>query len=127
MSTGFIRKAGRPEVVVTVSGLDFNTPDQFVIEYLNKFGNVLNKQPIYCKGTEGFMMNKYNGTRKYLVDFSQSIMYMGSYHFLDGEVVKISYRGNVETCGRCHKSAKKCPGGGKKKECREVLYTLVST
>ena len=71
------------------------------------------------------MMNKYNGTRKYLVDFSQSIMYMGSYHFLDGEVVKISYRGNVETCGRCHKSAKKCPGGGKKKECREAGGSFV--
>ena len=37
VSTGFIRKAGQPVVVVTVTGLDFNTPDQFVIEYLSKF------------------------------------------------------------------------------------------
>ena len=119
VSTGYIRPAGRPEVVVTVSGLDFNTPDQFVIEYLNKFGNVVNKQPIYCKGTEGFMKNKYNGVRKYQVDFSKSVRQMGSYHFLDGEVVRINYRGNRETCGRCHQGAKDCPGGGKKKECKE--------
>jgi hypothetical protein len=119
VSTGYIRPAGRPEVVVTVSGLDFNTPDQFVIEYLNKFGNVVNKQPIYCKGTEGFMKNKYNGVRKYQVDFSKSIRQMGSYHFLDGEVVRINNRGNRDTCGRCHKGAKDCPGGGKKKECKD--------
>ena len=117
--TGYIRKAGSPEVVVTISSLDFDTPDQFVIEYLNKFGKVINKQPIYCKGTEGFMKDKFNGTRKYLVDFSQSIRYMGSYHFLDGEVVRVSYRGNVETCGHCHKSSSKCPGGAKKKVCKE--------
>ena len=54
VSTGYIKKAGSPEVVVTISGLDFNTPDQFVIDYLNKIGNVLNKQPIYCKGSEGY-------------------------------------------------------------------------
>ena len=45
---------------------------------------------------------------------------MGSYHFLDGEVVRITYRGNVETCGRCHKNARNCPGGAKKKECKEA-------
>ena len=119
VSTGYIRPAGRPEVVVTLTGLDFNTPDQFVIEYLSKFGSVVNKQPIYCKGTEGFMKNKYNGVRKYQVDFSKSTRQMGSYHFLDGEVVRINYRGNTETCGRCHQVAKDCPGGGKKKECKE--------
>ena len=53
--------------------MDFNTPDQFVMEYLGKFGNVVNKQPIYCKGTNGFMKNKYTGIRKYQVDFSKSI------------------------------------------------------
>ena len=120
VSTGYIKKAGSPEVVVTISGLDFNTPDQFVIDYLNKIGNVLNKQPIYCKGSEGFMKDKFNGTRKYLVDFSQSIRYMGSYHYLDGEVVRVSYRGNIETCGNCHKPARGCPGGAKKKECKQA-------
>ena len=119
VTTGYIRPAGRPEVVVTVTGLDFKTPDHFVIEYLNKFGNVVNQQPIYCKGKEGFMKDKYNGIRKYQVDFTKSSRQMGSYHFLDGEIVRISYRGNTETCGRCHQVAKNCPGGGKKKECRE--------
>ena len=119
VSTGYIRPAGRPEVVVTITGLDFNTPDLFVIEYLGKFGTVVNKQPIYCKGTEGFMKNKWNGVRKYQVDFSKSTRQMGSYHFLDGEEVRIHYRGNKETCGRCHQGAKDCPGGGKKKECKE--------
>ena len=66
------------------------------------------------------MKDKFNGTRKYQVDFSQSLRYMGSYHYLDGEVVRVSYRGNVETCVNCHKAARRCPGGGKKKECKQA-------
>ena len=33
--TGLIRPAGKPEVTVTIAGLDFNTPDTLVMEYLN--------------------------------------------------------------------------------------------
>ena len=36
--TGMIRPAGKKDVVLTVAGLDFNTPDNFVVDYLNKFG-----------------------------------------------------------------------------------------
>ena len=66
------------------------------------------------------MKNKYTGIRKYQVDFSKSTRQMGSYHFLDGEVVRVFYRGNSETCGRCHQVARNCPGRGKKKECKEL-------
>ena len=40
--TGVIRPAGKKDVTVRIDGLDFNTPDSFVIDYLNKFGVVLN-------------------------------------------------------------------------------------
>ena len=39
--TGMIRPAGKKDVTFTIVGLDFNTPDPFVIDYLNKFGTVL--------------------------------------------------------------------------------------
>ena len=41
MITGMIRPSGRRDVTVTVLGLDFNTPDALVIDYLNKFGSVV--------------------------------------------------------------------------------------
>ena len=39
--TGHIRPDGRREVTVTVAGLDFNTPDCLVYEYIQKFGGVI--------------------------------------------------------------------------------------
>ena len=31
---------------------------------------------------------------------------MGTFHFIDGELVKVFYRGNQKTCGFCHKTAR---------------------
>ena len=44
---------------------------------------------------------KINNERKYQVDFSDSKMKMGTYHFLDGARVRVYYKGNEKTCGRC--------------------------
>ena len=40
VTTKNIRPSGRRDVTVTVSGLDFNTPDTLVQEYIAKFGGV---------------------------------------------------------------------------------------
>ena len=39
--TSHIRAAGKTSVKVTLIGLDFNTPDSFVFEYLSKFGKTI--------------------------------------------------------------------------------------
>ena len=51
--TGSIRPSGRKDVVVTIHGLDFNTPDTFVFQYLSKFGRVVSQNVIYSKYTDG--------------------------------------------------------------------------
>ena len=113
-----IRPSGRKDVTVTVSGLDFNTPDSLVQEYITKFGGVLfSKQVIYARHGQGPFKGKLNGDRKYQVDMSSSRS-MGTYHYLDGERVRVYYRGNTKTCGRCHSVPQYCPGGGLAKECQ---------
>ena len=42
---------------------------------------------------------------------------MGNYHFLDGSKIRIFYRGNEKTCGRCHRTSRSCLGNGIAKEC----------
>ena len=44
-----IRPAGRNDVTVTAVGLDFNTPDAIVRDYLNKFGSVIGDTTVYSK------------------------------------------------------------------------------
>ena len=100
VTTSYIKPAGRNDVTVTVVGLDFNTPDSYVFEYIKNFGRIVNNSVIYCKFTEGPFKGKFNGDRKYQVDFSESKIHMGTYHLIDGERVKIFYRGNKKTCAR---------------------------
>ena len=93
--TGMIRPAGRRDVTVTIVGLDFNTPDGLVIDYLNLFGSVISPTAVYSKFDSGPFKGKFNGDRKFQVDFSKSTRrQMGTYHLIDGNNVRIMYRGN---------------------------------
>ena len=119
VTTKNIRPSGRRDVTVTVSGLDFNTPDTLVQEYIAKFGGVLvSSSVIYAKHGEGPFKGKLNGDRKYQVDMTSTQTQMGTYHYLDGERVRVYYRGNSKTCGRCHLTAQQCIGGGIARECQ---------
>ena len=115
--TGMIRPAGKKDVIVTVDGLDFNTPDSFVIDYLSKFGVAMSNTDVYTKHDMGPLKGKFNGGRKYQVDFSKSSKQMGTYHIIDGSKVRVFYRGNKKTCGRCHKVASLCPGEAVARNC----------
>ena len=118
LRTGTIRPAGRRDVLVTVAGVDYNTPDSLIQEYLEKFGGkLMNQNVIYGKYTEGPFIGKINNERKYEVDFSDAKTKMGTFHFIDGARVRIFYKGNMKTCGRCHQGQADCPGGGISKEC----------
>ena len=125
VKTGFIRPAGKKEVTVTVTGLDFNTPDTFVMEYLGKFGNVINRSVIYDRYKEGAFRGKYNGDRKYQVDFTKSKISMGTFHIIDGSRIRVYYPGNKKTCGRCHMTAENCKGDAVAKSCEENLGVRV--
>ena len=116
--TGAIRPAGRKDVTVTIAGLDFCTPDNLIFEYFKKFGGeIVNNAVIYGKFSEGPLKGKYNGERKYQIDFSNSKVAMGTYHYLDGAKVRIFYRGNDKTCGRCHGNKRTCEGKGIARDC----------
>ena len=103
-------------MTVSVSGLDFNTPDSLMFEYIKKIGGETSNSVIYFKKLEGPFKGKYSGERKYQVDFPHSRS-MGTYHFLDGARIRIFYRGNEKTCGRCHEPARFCPGKGMARDC----------
>ena len=115
--TGIIRPAGKTDVKVTIVGLDFNTPDTFVFDYLSKFGVVTSQTVAYSKFEIGPFKGKYNGERKFQVDFKNASRNMGTFHLIDGCKVKVFYRGNKKTCGRCHKTADECLGKSIAKEC----------
>ena len=115
--TGMIRPSGKADVTVSIVGIDFNTPDKFVFDYLSKFGVVVNQSVIYSKIETGAWKGKYSGERKYQMDFSKSPLSMGTYHLIDGCKVRVYYRGNKKTCGRCHKTAPDCPGDAIARDC----------
>ena len=85
--TGIIRPADKKDVTLSVVGLDFNTPDNFVVDYINKFGSVMSSAVVYSKVESGPFQGKYNGERKYQVDFSKATKQMGTFHIIDGSKV----------------------------------------
>ena len=62
VTTSYIKPAGRKDVTVTVVGLDFNTPDSYVFEYIKNFGRIVSDSVIYCKFSEGPFEGKFNGS-----------------------------------------------------------------
>ena len=116
--TGSIYPAGRRDVTVKVSGLNWNTPDSLVFEYITKFGGQMaSTEVIYDTFADGPLRGKKTGDRRYQVVFNG--VQMGTYHFLDGEKVKVYYRGNKKTCGHCHSTPETCKGVGTAKICKE--------
>ena len=85
VTTSFIKPAGRNDVTVTVVGLNFNTPDTFIMEYIKNFGRIVSNSVIYGKYTEGPFKGKFNRERKYQMDFSEPKPFMGTFHIIDGE------------------------------------------
>ena len=51
------------------------------------------------------------------MDFGSNSTPMGTYHIIDNCKVRIFYRGNSKSCGRCHQFANNCIGGGLAKNC----------
>ena len=51
-----------------------------------------------------------NRERRYQVDMSEALWGMGTYHYIGTKKVKIIYKGNSKTCGRCHEDQHRCPG-----------------
>ena len=116
--TGVIRQMDHTEVTVSIRGLNFNTSDTVVMEYLGKHGKVICDKVVYEVASDGPFKGLKNGNRKYKVDFRGGIN-MGTYHIIDGAKIEIRYPGQRRTCGRCHKISSDCLGGGIGKLCQE--------
>ena len=91
VKTALIKPMDKNEVSVLVKGLNFNTPDTLVKEYLNKHGKVISEKVIYEVESDGDFKGLKNGNRKYLVDFSNG-RNTGSFHIIDGANVQIFYQ-----------------------------------
>ena len=103
---------------MVVMGLDFLVEDNIMFDYVKKFGGkIVSEMVIYGKDKQGPFRGMLNGERKYLIDMSEAVCGMGTYHYIGNNKVKILYRGNSKTCGRCHEEANRYPGRGIANKC----------
>ena len=83
VKTGLIKPMERKNVSVTIKGINLNSPDSLVMEYISKFGIIVNSKVIYDTDKDGPFSGLRNGDRKYLVDFTNG-RNMGTFHLIDG-------------------------------------------
>ena len=113
----------RKEVLVNISWLDLETPDELILHILSYFGKV--KSGIQYKkikeepgeSAEAKLLNNiFNGERQVWMEIETQIP---SYGFIDGRRVKISYIGQQRTCARCCAKRDICPGQSNARVCEE--------
>ena len=90
VKTGLIKPMDKREVEVLIRGLNINTPDGSVLNYLSHFGKIVRQEVIYVRNKDGPFRGLKNGDRKYIMDFSGGIN-LDSYHLIDGAKVNISF------------------------------------
>lgn len=112
------KPVGKREVVVNIKNIHPNTMDEGVIDYLNKFGKVLTKKVVYGVFNEGPLKGFRNGDRSFKMEIKPSVN-IGTYHVLDGQKVNVRYPGQLQTCARCHQTARTCKGRGMARVCDE--------
>ena len=111
-----VRQAGKRDVTVTIKGIHPNTRDDVVLEYLEKFGNLVTRRVVYGVFQEGPLKGIKNGDRCYRLEIKPGTN-LGSYHVLDGQKVTLRYSGQQQTCGRCLQTARECKGNGLARKC----------
>ena len=114
-----IKPAGKREVIVNIKNIHPNTMDDSVVDYLNKFGDVVSKKVVYGMYGEGPLKGFRNGDRAFKMEIKPGVN-IGTYHVLDGQKVIVKYPGQLQTCARCHQTAKSCLGRGMAKRCEEA-------
>ena len=116
VKTALIKPMDNKEVIVTIKGININTPDTLVFSYLSHFGKLVSQKVLYDTEKDGPLEGLKNGDRKFKMDFSGG-RDMGTFHLVDGANVIVSYAGQRKTCGRCHGDSRSCPGGGWARSC----------
>ena len=114
-----IKPVGKREVVVHMRNIHPNTMDEGVVNYLNKFGKVLTQKVVYGVYKEGPLRGFRNGDRSYKMEIKPNVN-IGTYHVLDGQKVTVRYPGQLQTCARCHNTARTCLGRGMARKCEEL-------
>ena len=113
-----IKPAFKREVVVSLRNIHPNTKDEYVINYLNRFGKVVSNKVVYGVYAEGPLKGFRNGDRSFKVELKPQIN-LGTYHVLDGQKVIVKHEGQLQTCARCLESARTCKGRGTARRCEE--------
>ena len=116
ISSSRIGPKGKREVQVQVIGLDVETKDSVVINYLDAHGDVnKNEKVIHHTFKGGFLDGLETGNRSYIMEVKKEI---SSHHIIDGTKVEIRFEGQVRSCGNCYRPPSECGADAIAKNCQ---------
>ena len=123
LRTKFYRPHHRKDILVKVSWLDLETPDELLLHVLSFFGNPKSGVQ-YCTMQEeegeselAKLLNKIpNGERQVWMEINTPLP---SYAVIDGRRVKVWHIGQKRTCARCNMDVDSCPGKANARHCED--------
>ena len=123
LRTKFCRPHHRKDVLVTVSWLDMETPNELLYHLFSHFGKVNSSiaDCVYKKNEKdsdlaSLLDGVPNGERQFWMTVTTPLP---SYGIIDGKRVKIFHVGQARTCARCHCTRDVCPGQANARQCED--------
>ena len=117
--TKFCRPHHRKDVLVTVSWLDMETPNELLYHLFSHFGKVNSSiaDCVYKKNEkDSDLASLLDGVRQFWMTVTTPLP---SYGIIDGKRVKIFHVGQARTCACCHCTRDVCPGQANARQCED--------
>ena len=109
----------KPKILITIAGLEYDTKDTVVLDYVKKIAKTEHQTIYRSKYRNGDLKGLFKGKRTtYINEFIQPEK-IGSYHFIDGQQVRIFYAGMIQSCGWCYCPRVMCKNEAEFTECKK--------
>ena len=105
------------EILITIVGLDSDTCDEAVLNYVDQFIETSSRKVMKHFHREKELMGIYNGKRTILARKIRNMDLVGSYHQIEDQCVRIFFNG-VKSCGYCFLSESTCAKNANFDECK---------
>ena len=124
ISIKFVREKTRKTVRVTYQGVDYDTQDQILLQYSEKWGEIVGPKMVFwekwpIRMADGKLKRCWNGNRTINLKIRDGVGHIPVNHYIGDQKVRLLVPGFRE-CGHCLKPPGECPGRGDRRRCKEL-------
>ena len=124
ISIKFVREKTKKTVRVTYQGVDYDTQDQILLQYSEKWGDIVGPKMVFwekwpIRMADGKLKRCWNGNRSINLKIRDGVGHIPVNHYIGDQKVRLLVPG-LRECGHCLKPPGECPGRGDRRRCKDL-------